>query len=149
MATIVNSKEFGSAPRERIDLLEEKLELRLPGEYRSFLIDHNGGIPSPDRCFISEIGERVVVETLFGLHDGPKHVSLEAHLEEWGEDLLPGLLPIGYEQGGNPICLKLQPPELGKVVLWDMELDRTQTNERGPTLYDVAPSFGQFMASLA
>jgi len=147
MTEILNSQEFGPASEEQIRALEHELGVHLPSDYRSFLLETNGGIPSPERFAVPGLGEEMTVETFFGLHDGPTHTSLRHHMREW-KALLPDCLPIGYEQGGNPLCLKLRGDGAGEVRLWDLQADELLGKVSPATFYLLGRSFREFWGSL-
>jgi cell wall assembly regulator SMI1 len=147
MTVILNSREFGSTSEGQVRALEEELGVSLPSDYQSFLLEHNGGIPSPENFVVPGLGDERTVETFFGLHDGPSRVSLRHHMREW-KQLLPDCLPIGYEQGGNPICLRLRGENQGEVNLWDIYADE-MTGETDPvTFYRLGRSFREFLEKL-
>lgn len=145
MTKILNSQEFGPTSEEEVYALEQELEASLPSDYRSFLLEANGGIPFPESFAIPELGEEMTIETFFGLHNGPVHVNLRHHISEW-QALLPECLPIGYEQGGSPICLKIRGDSTGEVRLWDLQADKLLGKARPTTFYRLASSFREFLA---
>ena len=142
MASITNSREFGPTDEATIAAFERVLNLLLPSDYRVFLLEHNGGIPSPDNFDLPFPSSPCVVETFFGLHDGPARTDLRGH-QAWLDLLLPEHLPIGYEQGGNPICLRLSACQRGYVMLWDKTLDEGEASPT--TFYELAPTFPAFL----
>ena len=147
MTEILNAQEFGPATEEQVRALEQELGTSLPSDYRSFLLEINGGIPSPENFAIPELGEKMTIETFFGLHDGPPHVSLRHFMTMW-QVLLPDCLPIGYEQGGNPLCLKLRGDGTGEVRLWDIPVDKLMSKGTPTTFYRLAGSFREFFECL-
>lgn len=115
--------ERGGPPIDVADLdaLEDRLGVKLPPQYRAFLLRVNGGTPRPERCFDNHKG----VESLVFMFYAVKHerVSLTLAQSAWQlEDRVPSvLLPIAYDAGGNQICIGVSGRHYGRVYFWDME----------------------------
>jgi hypothetical protein len=86
-----------------LDRLEQQFEVNLPAEYRSFLLQYNGGIPEPNHLALRSQGELFPYDVEFFLSlatDGddaavPAERSLTAVLERFRQRSLPNiLLPI-------------------------------------------------------
>ncbi len=85
------------------------------------------------------------VACLLGIHDGPFHTSLKLGQERHGGFLLPRLLVITYDHGGNPICIALTGEDRGSVYLWDFGLKIEADGSPGEAdLYPMASSFTGF-----
>ena len=113
--TIQGSREFGPADDEAINQLQERINAVLPESYRRFLLQHNGGHPLPDNFEVQGPPEETSVMFLYGLYEGPRYKSIDANVQELGAKLLPRFLPIGYEAGGQTICLGLEGDARGSV----------------------------------
>jgi cell wall assembly regulator SMI1 len=126
--------------------VESRLAIELPGDYRAFLLAHNGGRPVPDAFRLS--GRWEMVDRFLGIHEG-EHDNLLDYVKAYEGRLPPELLPIAHDAFGNLLCLAVRSPEHGGVYFWDHEGEA----ERGqPPSYDnvtcVAESFEDFLASL-
>jgi len=104
---------------------ERKIGLALPGDYRGFLAERNGGFLETSGFF----DEHVVVEELFSA--GPTPVrnlgQIEVMYERYagpGSDqgLPPFLIPAGADPLGNLICVSADDADGGLVYFWDHEL---------------------------
>lgn len=124
---------------------ERELGALLPSDYRSFLLEHNGGLPVPDAFPIQGFAEETEgeLQVLFGVHRSPEASDLRWNLRQ-SEDLLQhGLLPIGCNSGGDLICLSLFGDDVGAVHFWDSR------DPRGAdATYRLAGSFTEFVASI-
>jgi len=105
---------------ERLRQFEEELGTTLPGEYRAFLQQHNGGTPRPAGFWVIEPVWKSHVARFYGLGDGPE--SLERHLDR-AETRVPSyLLAIGEDAKGNFLGVGLRSSEKGTVYLLDNEI---------------------------
>jgi hypothetical protein len=105
----IDFREAGSpADEESLNSTEQKIGLALPGGYRGFLAERNGGFLETSGFF----DENVVVEELFSA--GPTPVrnldQTEVMYERYagpGSDqgLPPFLIPAGADPLGNLICV--------------------------------------------
>ena len=121
---------------------ERDLEIKLPQDYREFLVRTNGG------CFRDEVhdGHLAGVESLFGL---PQLV-----LRNYFSDLrrMPyfdddnTLLRVGSNGLGDQLLLKIRGAEFGCV--WIYKRDFPTLNDDEEPLYHVADSFSEFLAKL-
>ena len=55
---------------DELDHLEQQLDIHLPDAYRSFLLAHNGGRPTPN-LFLCKDGRGSFVQNFLGVHDSP------------------------------------------------------------------------------
>lgn len=93
---------------------ETRLGIALPGDYQSFLLSCNGGIPSHTLLHIPACADDALIEVFLGV-DRP-HGDLEEWIREFEDDLKRDLIPIAFDPGGNALLLSLKN---GKVYYWD------------------------------
>jgi len=125
------------------------LPARLPDDYRAFLLEHNGGVPSKDEA-LTPSGESIsLVDRLYGLHDGPYWASLEWARRTYDDRMPEDVLDIGSDPGGNAWCLKLTEPDKGSVWFWDHEEEVAEGDIAGyQNMTYIAPSFTAFLEGL-
>jgi cell wall assembly regulator SMI1 len=133
-----------------LEAVEQRLGIRLPDDYRAWLLKHNGGRPKPAGFkYKLETGPYTdgVVAWFLGLHDGP-HENFERDCRWWkGQHRLPeNLFPIADDPFGNLICMSFGGADKGKIYFWDHE-------EEGPEpSYDnchlIADSLQEFLEGL-
>jgi cell wall assembly regulator SMI1 len=129
--------------------LEERLAVKLPADYRAFLLQHNGGRPMPD-AFPIPGGEHPpdggsLMDEFLGVVTTADREVIDGALRTFASRIPTGLLPIGYDAGGNVICLGIDPDNHGRVFFWDHDFE-----EDLPTwnnVYPLAESFQSFLAS--
>lgn len=100
-----------------IDDFENHYSVKLPDEYKQFLLVTNGGIPNMV-YFVKDDSDLVVN---FFLSLGSEKYSLEEYFEDYKirENILPiDLLPIGEDAFGNIICISNNSERYGSIHLW-------------------------------
>jgi hypothetical protein len=113
------------AEEAAIARVERELGIELPADYREFLGSQNGGKPEPN-----SYNQRVTVRYFYcaGPTDDEYVDDLEtAARRYWPEGrpddpIDPSFLPIGEEDAGNVICLKVRGEDYGAAYSWDHEL---------------------------
>lgn len=131
-----------------IQKLEEKLDISLPSDYRSFLLSYNGGKPDPAAFPLPEnpVDTHAMVDWFYCIHDGDPY-DLETFLNIMTTRIPNGLLPIAIDPGGNQICIQVVGDERGKIYFWDHE----EEPFHDPQDYDgtllIANNFSEFLDS--
>jgi cell wall assembly regulator SMI1 len=128
--------------------LEASLGVSLPAEYRNFLRDANGGVPTPDVVDIAEFpGSSTDVQVLFGVRREVETSCIEWNTRTLAQRLGGDFFPIARDSGGNVFCLSLRPLDNGAVLYCDLEACFADF-ESEPQYYHVAPSFESFLGKL-
>ena len=131
-----------------ISELEERIDWRLPEEYRDFLLEFNGGRPEPDIADIKGLpGGCSDVQFFFGIYPSEEAYSIDWNLETLVERLDDGVLPIACDSGGSVYCLSLHAEDYGVVSYCDLQ-SVVADYETAPTFYPVAPNFDAFLNGL-
>ena len=120
----------------------------LPESYKDFLLQFNGGAPSPDMLEVPNwYGGATCLAYFFGLYEGDTY-NLEKTYRGAAEYLPDGFLPIAEDSGGNLICLGIKSRKKNKVYFWDHEdmLDSEGKPKRDfSNMYLLANSFEKFL----
>ena len=119
----------GATPTE-VAALEQSLGGALPADYRSFLLEHDGGTPEAN-AFDDDLG----VTEFFGV-SGTRET-----LERMAGRVPRGSLPVADAEGGNLVLLDL---ESGAVMFWDHELE----DDLDEAVNEIAPDFAVFLRGL-
>jgi hypothetical protein len=141
---------------ERIAMVEEALRIRLPAQYKQFLLEHNGG--RPKLCAFNcrdKTGpySDSVVNWFLAIHDG-KYNNFEWFFRTFkvADARLPEtLVPIAIDPGGNLICISVSGPDEGAVYFWDHELEPSPADRSTvgyPNVHLIADSFDEFLVNL-
>ena len=123
MRDVFNGKSIGGGTLARVDEFEQFIQAKLPTDYRQFLIDFNGGLPSSDiSLYRSKFelpgGSEIEVSQFFTLNDGHAVVrSLRSDVEENVGWLGMTSICIGADDFGNLICLDCETGQLEWLLL--------------------------------
>jgi hypothetical protein len=137
------------ADEARVVALETRLGTRLPEEYRQFLLDFNGGRPSP-ACFKLALRAGPYTDSMVDWFLSV-HVADKSNIDTvlgWLENRKPPvLLPIAIDPGGNIVMLGIKGDVRGKVYFWHQDYE--PGNDHDWSNIDlIADSFDAFMSGL-
>ena len=98
-----------------IAAFEAEIGARLPNDYRTFLLLHNGG-----RLHINRTFKDLSLEVLFGLGKGEEKWPGELRWNrEFYREIAEDWLMFGEVAGLNNFCLSLRKEDYGSVWVWD------------------------------
>lgn len=127
----------------QIIAFEAALGAVLAQDYRDFLLEFNGGAPTPDIVDVpGASGSPTDLQVFFGINRATESSDLVWNLSLVA-DRIPQhrLVPIACDSGGNLFCLKVVRGVTSEVVYCDLDSAQVST-------YFVAPSFGEFVQLL-
>jgi SMI1-KNR4 cell-wall len=131
-----------------ISNLEMRLGVELPRQYRRFLMDFNGGCPTPDTVDVGGLpGSATDVQVFFGIDRSDKSNDVEWNLTTLAERLEQGLLPIASDSCGSVFCLSLRRHDRGAVLYCDLQSVFADFDS-APKFYHVASDFEAFLKGL-
>jgi cell wall assembly regulator SMI1 len=126
---------------------EEDLGRPLPAAFRAYLLEHNGGHPRDGLFSLGEGAGRSVVQTFLRIQDGHRDDIRDPAMARRGR--LPAwLLPIGYDPGGNPICIATAGSETGAIYFWDHESESDAGPADETPAIRIAHDFESFLSNL-
>jgi hypothetical protein len=130
-------KQNAGVTSEQIRAFEEIIRYRLPSDYRTFILEFNGGwSPTPSQF-------------TYTVWDCPQGVSSIHHLWGVGDDGLRivngDYLEIGIDPFGNKFLLCLKPELFGHVYYWETDWDFQLPGEEYPSVDHLADSFTEFL----
>lgn len=146
---IIKSNPHGSIDIQQLELLEDKLEVMLPQEYREYLLKHNGGMYKNDTFYNPKHQiDYIHVHEINALVDEPKYLSLEDSYKVFNLDLYNNdykfgkdYLSIMYDDGGDQITIKLHEPFRGSIYFWIHD-------DGDDSFIKIADSYKEFVNSL-
>jgi len=125
-----------------LDDFEKDANIILLAEYRSFLLRHNGGLPSPDVIDVKGApGSPTDVQVFFGIGRPVESSDLQWNRRTFVERLPSKWLPIARDSGGNLFCLSVSGPDAGSAMYVDLD-------QALPGFYFVPRSVDEFLDKL-
>jgi hypothetical protein len=140
---------FGRLSLRSLHRFERQHDLRLPEDYRQFLLKHNGGAPSPMNTIDSEEEGRATssdVQFFYGIHNGENWASIEWILECFAGRIVEEGLPIASDSGGNQYVLITRGEREGQIYFWNHELETDLPSYQN--MSRVAGNFAEFIEKL-
>ena len=91
--------KFGFANNGEILMLENEFEVVLPEDYKSFLLQENGGRNTAYRyknlVRIPQVSEEINIDVMFGVSTNVKNGDIKQWTSEYQDDLFPNSIIIG------------------------------------------------------
>lgn len=133
---------------EDLKHLESTLGVKLPQDYRAFMMIHNGGKPTVGVFNFAERGAQTSasVRRFFTLDDSHKFYSLNKHISIYHGRHPPGMVPVACDSFGNLILLDCADEHYGSVFFWDHENEDPSGSRRNLSL--ISRSFDEFLSLL-
>jgi hypothetical protein len=147
MLEIKFTTNYPPTTEEEVQKLEETLGIKLPEDYRDFLLTYNGGhAPENGLCMFYENnkGADTYVNELFGINTSYSAINPLEDFEFYPYD---DLLEIGIDDFGNIFCLGIK---YGKVFFYDLDgalVIRADRDEKYSPPW-IADSFYEFIENL-
>jgi hypothetical protein len=123
---------------------ERRQQVRLPDQYKMFLLASNGGRPERDMVKLVGIKENPVarIHFFFGIGDPEESCDLDWNREVFSDRIPREFLPIATTEGADKFCLCISGQYQNQIFFWD------GYGGKGPKLLPVAPTFEEFAAGL-
>ena len=130
---------------------ENRNNIRLPEQYKAFLLHTNGAQPDPSRITKTVIGEYIVVFWFYSIDNNYKEEDLAYRASRYMGKRMPGnILPIAEDQATNMICISVRGDDIGTIYYWEHE-EETPEGEKPDyrNLYKIANSFNELLSKFA
>ena len=125
---------------------EAKFDLKLPLDYRDFLLQFNGGIPRPNGLRFESCGITYTMDIhqFFGFN---AEVDLESIYIAHTDRIPLELVPIAKDPGGDLVYIATTGEHLGSIYLWlrSEEWENGDDEASYRDLVKVADSFSNFL----
>jgi|GEM_PF-793805 len=136
---------------DALKAFEQKFACQLPQDYRKFLLQNNGGFPSPDCISFKEAGHETASDVFcfFTIGDDRKWASIDWHCDTYSGRLPKDTLPIARDSCGNLWLLAVARESSGSVFFWDHGSYNTFDETDLANWPRVAASFEEFYGKLS
>ena len=133
----------------QLDDVERKYGLTLPVDYKSFLIEVNGGRPDPSGFPIVGFENNPFgnISAFFGVRARLESEDLELAVREAATIAPAGIFPIAYTDCDDLVCIDLR-RDARPIVFWDRRPSFAGSKWREKDLYPIADNFSAFLESL-
>jgi hypothetical protein len=145
---IINAHPYGLVSSKTLEEFERRIHFSLPQDYRAFLLEYNGGQPVPSFFWIKPGKDGSAIYQFYGLHDGPKHLSIDTYAGQERYGIPSSMLPIGDDGLGNFICIGTSPVNQGNIYFLDHDLHPYQFPDSPEGITKLADSFTGFLVCL-
>lgn len=148
------------ASPERIEAFEKTRGVRLPEDYKAFLLETNGGKPAAENSYAKVAGWNwLVMEILYGLTDRPSDSIDAERFNNFSDFIHARMLPFGYASACSlymdlrdgaahgKIYVMSRPPN-ATLLVDDTGFQDEDDYEDGLLLHPVANTFSEFLAML-
>src|SRR5271156_3675440 len=120
--------------------VEERLGIKLPPEYREFLLQYNTARPADNVYRTDKV--TTSISYFFGVSSDKGKDLVIQNQTVFANRLPKRMLAIAYAGGGNLVCLRTSD---GSVYLWDHEREAGEGEEaRYENMARLASSFSEF-----
>lgn len=139
-----NFTSWGQNEETTVTQFEQQLGFELPTDYRSFLLQNNGGSFKKQVFFVDELKQDIMLGVLYGITNGKSvDLTIASWMDEYGDELQENALIIGADPGGG-MLLYITAGEDRGIYYWDHAHFFSQSSEEEGNTYFVAPSFAAF-----
>jgi hypothetical protein len=134
---------------QAVDEFERYLGMSLPADYRRFLLEHNGGVPKPNKFRINLEGGEDSVHLFLGLLSSTSTVSLQTFARNRSRDMPLSVIPIAIDPGYHLLCMSIKKPDYGSIYFWNADLAATDSEIPSyANLFLLSDSFNEFLSTL-
>lgn len=133
--------------------IEKKLGLKFPEDYKSFIINANGGVPERDMLYdfydeVTEIENTSVIRRFYSICNDDYKYNLKKILNTMREEqaIAKDMLPIADDPLGNLLCISVGERDYGAVYYLNHEFEDIETGFLMKS--KIADSFSDFINSL-
>lgn len=147
MATIDFEERGPQLGLAGIEDFERSLGRKLPGDYRSFLLDTNGGRPEPNSLTMEKTEVSCGVNQFYSVLDRRGQNDLLTEQAALKSRIPEDMLVIADCEGGNRVCISLRGEDFGSVFFWDHELGLE--DDPSSAFFPIAPDFSAFFNALS
>lgn len=146
--TLMAMHEMGGLSEAELTTLENGLG-KLPPDYKDFLRNHNGGVPSLPILKTSN-NERVINAFLAAKAPSGFYGSIDNMLKVYQKRIPTRFIPIASAGSGDLLLLSLNSSSFGEVLYWDhnFESDQEDARQYFDNTESVAVSFSDLLGRL-
>jgi len=122
--SVIKPNPYGKLSLDKLEEFEKEIGVKLPDEYRKYLIQYNGAKFENNTFSLNwDKGNKSTIHSMYGIANKPKWFSIrEQNPYLYDINVVKkGYLSIGSDGLGNQILIKLKWPNKGAIYFWDHE----------------------------
>lgn len=97
-------KGFGKGNLENIEKIERFLKIKLPDDYKNFLVEYNGAVIEDAYIYVDDLKQKMMMGLIYGV-DTKKASDILKINKEFKDDILKNSILIGTDAGEGWILL--------------------------------------------
>ncbi|EAY28641.1 SMI1/KNR4 family protein [Microscilla marina] len=136
------SKTNTTITQQDIDNWEQKEGIVLDKTFQRFLLEYNGGVPTHRQTHVGDLDETIIVNSFFSLE------QIQEECKKYKNILPEHLLPIGFDELGNRICISKETTNNGGIYYYDLRWDLEDDETPEVFQYFLANSINTFINQL-
>lgn len=142
---ILRANEFGKAKLEDILIFETANSIKLPRDYRDFVLKFNGGKPDPN--IVPDIS---LVDWIYVFSGGPDWVDFFHNVKAFENRIPSWYFPFACDPFGNQFLMSLYKDNYGIIAFWNHEGEapKGQADQYFDNMIFVANSFTDFLSMM-
>ncbi len=123
MAKIQFTELGNPATNEQIQTAEVQYNVKLPEDYKRFLLLYNGGEPLNNVVRWQADGSHEETLERFLSVDTAVPGNLNVYMERYLGRVPLELIPIAHDPGGNLFCMAVDGPAVGSIYFWNHDYE--------------------------
>jgi len=133
-----------------LNVVESRMGIRLPMEYRGFLLRSNGGKPRPGYVHIQNMPNNPIANVVdfFGINMPEEIDDVEWNYDHRPDQLPDGWIPIGRTESGDMLVLVTCRDIIGTIWLWDYYGEHTEHSHERRDLFMVSADIDSLLLEL-
>jgi len=142
----MNIKYYGQGSSKKVLSLEKSFRIKLPEDYKNFLIQHNGGVVTDGCLYVKELDEYMLMGYFFGTGIKKGVSDIIKINEEFYDDIPKKSLLIGEDEGSGFLLL-INDGENDGIWYYDHTYFFKKSNDNLNTYY-ICETFSDFIKHL-
>ena len=139
---ITISKTNKNISQKEISNLENDLNIKIPLNMKTFLLEYNGGKPEPNDVEIKETNSIAEIREFYCIE------KIKKFKNEYSKRITEAMLPFAEDSCGNLFCVETE-TGLGGVYFWDHEYEENEgVTPTGRNEKLIAEDFNKFLFSI-
>jgi hypothetical protein len=139
-------KSFGKGSKQNINKIEKEFSVKLPNDYKEFLIENNGADIETGLFYVKDIGQTIPMGYFYGVDIVEGYADIIEINKEYRDDILENSILIGTDEGEGWILLICDGENDG-IWYYDHSYFFEQSTDDLNT-YFICETFSEFMETL-